>query len=85
MLQPYQEQGIQDKARYTKELQEYRERLQSDKEDAAVEPATTSIQGMGAEEEEAVVHADDGLDHVVGNSACNTASDLVSNAITGLP
>lgn len=82
---PYQEQGIQDKARYTKELQEYRERLQSDKEDAVVEPATTSIQGMGAEEEEAVVHADDGLDDVVFNSACNTSSDLVSNAITGLP
>ena len=67
MLQPYQEQGIQDKARYTKELQEYRERLQSDKEDVVVEPATTSIQGMGVKEEEAVVHADDGLDDVVLN------------------
>ena len=77
MLQPYQEQGIKDKERYTKELQEYRERLQSDKEDATVEQATTSVKGNEAEEEGAVVDADDALDDIIWNSTC--ASNSVSN------
>ncbi|KAG0598130.1 hypothetical protein M758_12G048400 [Ceratodon purpureus] len=79
---PYQEQGIQDKVRYTQELQEYRKRLQSYKTDASVELATTSVQGNVVEEQEGIDDADDGLDDKVINSACNTASESVSDAIT---
>jgi len=81
MLQPYQEQGMKDKERYTKELQEYREKLQSEEGDAAasVEPVTSSALGHEPEEEEAVVDADD---NIARNSACNTTPDPVSNEIT---
>lgn len=86
MLQPYQEQGMKDKERYTRELQEYREKLQSEEGDAAsLEPVTTSVQGhmKPAEEEEAVVDADDGLEDIARYSACNaTQVDYVSNEIT---
>jgi len=65
---------MKDKGRYMKELQEYRERLQSEEEEAAasVEPVTTaSVQeGHEPEEEEAVVDADD---DIAQNSTGNTS------------
>jgi len=93
MLQPYQEQGFKDKGRYMRELQEYRERLQSEEEGApavSVEPVTASVQqGHEPEEEEAVVDADD---DIARNSAGNTTSDSVEgiqasseNTTKGLP
>jgi hypothetical protein len=78
---PYQELGFQDKGRYMRELQEYRERLQSEEEEAAasVEPITASVQGHEPEEEEAVVDADD---DIARNSAGNTTPDSVEGIQT---
>lgn len=78
MLQPYREQSMKDKVRYTTELQEYRERLQANKS-APVEPTTRSVQENEAAEEESVVDADDGLKDIVKISASNATSDPVSN------
>ena len=79
MLQPYREQSMKDKVRYTTELQEYRERLQANKRSAPVEPATISVQENEAAEEESVVDADDGLKDIVKISASNATSDPVSD------
>lgn len=80
MLQPYREQSMKDKMRYTNELQAYRERLQAKEESAPLEPATITVQENEAGEEESVVDADNGPKDIVRISASNATFDPVSNS-----
>lgn len=75
IVQPFQDRGVKDKERYTRELREYRELLRFQEAGYPMELATQHIREQDKEEACADVVAD-----AVTDSISNTDTDLVSTS-----